>query len=1164
MSTQITLFDLFKDFASRRAGGGGLNVYHLLYGYTQLLSMDSKLLDQLLPDEKDRADMEKIRHLAGQHKLNVKIMQRFLSLTLNAPLEKDLQDSHLKPVVSPVLEEVAAGRPVDLVSFFSNVLDSGADMLPLFKDNVTFDDLLAYKNAGSEGTAQKADTGKKKTKAAAEKASGTKKTQPVKKTESGSETAEQQEHEAQLSDKWVLFNELALKTERMVVHLKHKIMGQDEAVQAFAEGIFKAGLVSGASSRRPTPAGTFLFAGPSGVGKTMLAELGSEYLDLPHMRFNMTDYATPSAIDDLTGLSKKFTKAAPGQLTGFVAENPVSIIILDEIEKAPAAVLQLFLQVLDAGVLRDAYVEKDIDFTGTILIFTTNAGQALYDDNPDAHLSSIDRTVVLDALSQEVNAYGKPVIPPALLSRFAAGSVIMFNRLTCHNLIEIAEKQFDWCTRFIQEKYGFTVNYDPLVPHVFLFSQSANNDARIINAQSGSFLMDELYELGRQTADMGSLITLKSLDFKVTVPEDDPEIASLFRNQRKNAVLFLCDEEVAEMIRQDMPADSRIEIISVQTCEDALRIINEEDILLAIIDPMYGYSAGLARGLAIDDLSTEGIRCFNTLRTTMSYMPVYIMEQAKKLGAVDVLTLQQMGSRGVFRYEEGKVDERLANYVEVLYSQEQINMLTRKEQVLHFHTAQHLSEDGTKAEIEFYGFSLHRAIKADTRGSVLSDSEMPNVTFDDVIGAKNAKEELKYFIEYLKHPKEFMLKGTRPPKGILLYGPPGTGKTMLARAMAGEAGVAFLPTTAAAFKAKYVGESEANIRELFATAKRYAPAVIFIDEIDAIGKTRTGSEYTHTSESMLNTLLTEMDGFAVDPRRPVFVLAATNYPIDESPADGKTPLDPALIRRFDNRIYVDLPDEDERKLYLNRELGKLKNNEVTQQAIDNIAARSTGVSLALLQNIIALAVRSAGRAGTAVTDEGLLTAFEEYKYGEEREWGREFYEGVAYHESGHAYVTFMSGEKPSYMTIVSRGPYLGYMQHENKEKVANYTRQDLLWRIRISLAGRASEIVFFGEEKGTNTGVSADLRNATNQALRMICSYGMTEGSLLSLEPSQILGTPMGDRVLAAADKMLHEEMENTIQMIREGKDKVTRLASALLEKNQLTGDEIEEILSED
>ena len=405
------------------------------------------------------------------------------------------------------------------------------------------------------------------------------------------------------------------------------------------------------------------------------------------------------------------------------------------------------------------------------------------------------------------------------------------------------------------------------------------------------------------------------------------------------------------------------------------------------------------------------------------------------------------------------------------------------------------------------------------------------------------------------------MDGGRAPKGVLLYGPPGTGKTMLARAMAGESDVTFLQTSATEFQNKYVGESEANIRRIFSKAKKYAPSIIFIDEIDAIGKKRTGDSNTASTESMLNALLTEMDGFVTaDSSKPVFVLAATNYGVGAE-SDGISSLDEALIRRFDNKIYVDLPKESERKQYILLMLKKKNITTVSEETAQSIAERTTGQSLAILQNVIELAQRNATKEGRPVFDDDMLTALEEYIYGEKKDHTPEYYKEVAIHETGHAFVAYLSGNKPSYITIESRGSFGGYMQHANQEEVTGYTREDILGRIRTALAGRAAEEVFYGKAKSLNTGASSDLKNATQWAWRMLCTYGMEEEQLVVLDKSEVLNSPMAAEYVAKINEILKTEMKNTIEIISTSKDKIQSIADVLVKENRLTGVQFEELM---
>jgi ATP-dependent Zn protease len=237
--------------------------------------------------------------------------------------------------------------------------------------------------------------------------------------------------------------------------------------------------------------------------------------------------------------------------------------------------------------------------------------------------------------------------------------------------------------------------------------------------------------------------------------------------------------------------------------------------------------------------------------------------------------------------------------------------------------------------------------------------------------------------------------------------------------------------------------------------------------------------------------------------------------------------------------------------------------EISEDVLKNLAERTPGLSIAILQNVVDLAFRNARKEDRLPDGHDLQNALEEYNYGEKREWNEAYYRSVAIHESGHAYLAYLSGEKPSYMTIESRGNFGGYMSHENGEDKPNYTKEDLIWRIRCALGGRAAEEVFYGKEAALNTGASSDLQSATKYALNMICNYGMMDGQLLAIPFETIAGTPLAADYLARVNQLLQREMQTTIQLLTEGKERVQRLAEQLLANNHLTGDEIQEVLAE-
>jgi ATP-dependent Zn protease len=313
----------------------------------------------------------------------------------------------------------------------------------------------------------------------------------------------------------------------------------------------------------------------------------------------------------------------------------------------------------------------------------------------------------------------------------------------------------------------------------------------------------------------------------------------------------------------------------------------------------------------------------------------------------------------------------------------------------------------------------------------------------------------------------------------------------------------------------------------------------------------------------LNALLAEMDGFAVDPRRPVFVLAATNFDV-EAGKGGMGVIDAALARRFDRKILVDLPEQADRRTYLELMLKKRGGNTVTPEMIKRIANRSTGLSLANLESVLEFAGRMAVKRGCPVNDEILDEAYEITIHGEEKVWGREYLERVARHEAGHAYLCHLAGATPAYLTIVARGGHGGYMEHDSDEKTPLKTKSELLGRVRTSLGGRAAEMVYYGEEEGLSSGASSDLRNATKIAYTMVCEYGMdSEVGLIAQSPKELLATPLADKIVARVSLLLSESLNHAVASIKSDRHKIDLLVEKLLEKNRLTKEEIAAILAD-
>ena len=461
-----------------------------------------------------------------------------------------------------------------------------------------------------------------------------------------------------------------------------------------------------------------------------------------------------------------------------------------------------------------------------------------------------------------------------------------------------------------------------------------------------------------------------------------------------------------------------------------------------------------------------------------------------------------------------------------------------------------------------------------SKAKVYVPDDESKVTFDDVAGVDEAKDELTEIVDFLKKPQRYTDIGARIPKGVLLVGPPGTGKTLLSKAVAGEAEVPFFIISGSEFVELFVGAGAARVRDLFEQAKKKAPCIIFIDELDAIGKSRSGSMGVvggnDEREQTLNQLLTEMDGFA-STDKPVIVLAATNQP---------EVLDAALLRpgRFDRQVLVDRPDLSGRKTILEIYTKKVKlSNEID---LDRIAQATSGFAGADLANMVNEAALLAARGKrTSVEQQDLNEAIERVVAGLEKK-SRVLQDDekkiVAYHEVGHAIVGHLmpGGSKVAKISIVPRGmSALGYtLQLPTEERFLN-SKEELQGQIATLLGGRSAEEIIFGK---ITTGASNDLQRATDLAEQMVGTYGMSDilGPLAYDKQGggQFLGgnnnprRELSDATAQAIDKevrsLVDDAHEKALNILRNNLSLLEDISQKILEKEVIEGDDLKEMLS--
>lgn len=955
--------------------------------------------------------------------------------------------------------------------------------------------------------------------------------------------------------------EVLRNSTRLREKLSSNVLGQNHVIKAFVEGYFQGEVGYNTDASKHGPKSLFLFAGSPGTGKTFLAETAAKALELPFKRFDMSAYSSYDSVDELVGYGKNYKSPSKGELTGFVHDNKKCILLFDEIEKANRKVIHLFLQMLDAGRVYDNLLEENVMFDESIVIFTTNAGKQLYQDSTQENLSLIPKSVILKALEKDIDeTTGVPFFPPAICSRFATGNVLLYNHLSANNLIKITRKELLKQQESFEKVYELSSKGCEELASTILFSVGGKADGRTVVARAKQFFFREIFELLRlmdNGEEDGPVSKVKSIKWTVDVDSTSDEVKRLYFNQDETVVLVFGDEAVANNANMK---DSACKVFFAKDYEQAAEVLQKNEVTFALIDYKYK-PLGDQKYLNVEDVNSEGRRLFTLLSDEYKETPIYLLEmdgarysEEEKISFYGrgVRDFVQFGPETSFSFEIEKIS-RIITY------QMGLSSLALRNQVLTYETAQMLNKDGTEAHIKLFDLRLVQAVDAEDQKVLLSADEKPIIHWDDIIVSNDVKDELQYFVKYLQNPKAFIAKGTRAPKGIMLYGPPGTGKTTLAKVMATEADVTFLAVTADQFIKKWAGEGPEAVHQIFATARKYAPAILFIDEIDAIGKKR-GEETDHSGvHEILNALLTEMDGFKTVVKRPVFVMAATNLGGNNGDTKG---LDPALVRRFDRSVLIDLPDKECRLKYLHMLKNRNSIIQISEEEMENIAIRSMGMSPALIEAATELAIRNAIRADGVVDDKCFDEAFETYNNGEEKHWDESELLRTARHEAGHAFVCNYFGEKPSYLTIVARDDHGGYMLHGDTEKKGVYKKDDLLNRICVSLAGRAAEVVYYDEIDGITTGPSSDLQNATNIAKSMICSYGMyPETGLATVDARRGMSDELDARVHELTNKILGEQMERAMLIIRENINRMDNLVSELMDKTHLTESQIQDAI---
>lgn len=909
------------------------------------------------------------------------------------------------------------------------------------------------------------------------------------------------------------------------------VHGQDFAVQAVKEYLYGINNKLNAKGVQ----GLLAFVGSPAVGKTLMGEQIAKALNRPFLRVDMSNYNDKESVFDLFGINPSYKAAGPGYLTSFVDEHPVSVVLLDEFEKAHPIANNRFLQIFENGQVEDIFWKRTVNFRNVIVILTTNCGKALYDTSLVTYnLSQISQPTIINALKSDIDPNtNAPYLSEAIVSRLASGKIILFNKLRPEVLHRIAVSGIEKHIAYLNEQYEITINMDKdWLANLLICNQGEGADVRTILKAIREFFEMHLERMVQIKKDDDSIDYFNVINLKICLENMSETAHDVFFNKDKKRVLVTCTKERKSFFHK-LKCEN-IEFIFADETFDS-KTLACLDLSAAIIET--GEKSFFAKTI------------FNAAVEQQEF-PVYVFD-CNANSEAEFYYYTDKGATGYFYDKQSKTtfDAWINQIIKGIDLSFITQRLFRANKIVTFESSYSFNDDN-EANVVIENMDITLSKSATDEKNFVVNRQIPNVRFDDVFGAKEAKQELLSIRDILKNFKRYHRKGIRIPRAMLLDGAPGTGKTMLAKAVASTAEMPFIQINASELKKPLVGEGAKSVRELFAVARKYAPSIVFIDEIDAISLSRNAGSGGNGDHEVLNALLSELDGFQ-DNLAPVFVIAATNFDARK----GSSRLDAALLRRFDRRIHIELPDCEDRKAFLTAELGK-QGCAVSESMISSIAKRSVGWSLAELNLVVQNAIRtSISSEKESVTDEILNEAFETYTDGETKHSAENKVLKTAYHEAGHAVVACMLGVVPSYTTITARSTYGGYIYYAD-EDITEYSQKDILARICIAMAGRASEVTFYGE-KGITSGARSDLKSATEYATEMVCEYGMDD-FLMHIDHEKRMEIP---GVMEKVHSIVKEQYERALSLIQNNKDKVQAVVDALIQKNSLDDLELKTLL---
>ena len=911
--------------------------------------------------------------------------------------------------------------------------------------------------------------------------------------------------------------------------LNEAVVGQRHVIDTVINGYIKSQTF--VSENRTKPAQTYLLCGPASSGKTMICEEYAKLCETPAISFNAPDYLNARQV---------------GRLLSFVNKNPRGIIIFNEFEGFTGDFGPLVFNIYYTGLY------NGVDFTKTTIFFTTTGGEKIFRDSGLTNFSSFSSEEIIRALKEDVTETGDIKYNPYLLDLLSKENVAILNVLDYFSIQKIIANHLEKYAANFTNKTGIHVQADFIeLARFVLYCNPEETNLNVLKKCAENILDEQVSYLAKNTEPQSGhalLSVVKNIQIALPKKIKDEQVKRLFAVEPLD-VLVVADKEVSEFVKT-----LNINNVNFVFARGKNEVLNKikDGIDVVILDPLYGIR-GRTSVLDLEDVNSTGNEIFENLMNYYHQIPLYLINAKEyQIPESCFQTLLLKGAKDVIYLDREQPDA----FVKVLYKAivnwdlcVDIKYLQKEKLRLETNPTQQLVENkaGTvDAKVTLDSLALVRVLT----GNLDEDYALRNINgFNDVVGNKIAKEVLMKYGRYLSNPQKFVHDGFAVPKGIILDSyRHNYGKSSLVKALSKEIGcnIVTLSCKKALSSSSSTEQLVNKFKDAFKKARRNAPAILHIVDIN-IAITPVSN---FTNDSLISALKNELEYSVSDIAHPILVIGEC-FPENDTPASLK-----GLGMR---KIMLESPTIPDRIEYIKRYFKKHNIESISETVVRNFAARCSGYDYLQLNNILDFAIHYAQ--GKELTDKLLTDSLDLYAMGDVSI--REFAPGeklnTAYHEMGHYLLYRLFGKKPPFVTIVARGYYLGYTRLEEKDDIKSTTKQEYLDEICDAFGGRAAEVIFSGEEKGVNSGISGDIRQATYMAQVMITKLAMGDVSMAFVPDMDV--SSENPVIFNEVNRILKEQYERAIRLLTLNRKSLDKLSQLLFEKGSVIDAECEALV---